>query len=212
MDSKGFVFLSFIADFNRIKQITTDIELIKSVCYNSHQIEYRIGSDGKDRIRPLTGWEQWVVPMNERDVSAQTDGPEELQSPALPHPQNFAHSDPYQMMRYAGPLSAPGAPGAPHEHGFPPMNGLGINGTGEHGSYSRPNPEADSFSNEQVESLNVIVRKQDHAESKETSSHPGATRTFSNGSLDGRHATDEMLTLEARTDGPLVNGHVPAQG
>ncbi len=56
MDSKGFVYLSFIAEFNRIKQLTTDMELIKLVCYQSRIIEFSVGLDGKERLRRREGW------------------------------------------------------------------------------------------------------------------------------------------------------------
>ncbi|KAF1956294.1 hypothetical protein CC80DRAFT_74104 [Byssothecium circinans] len=77
MDTKGFVFLSVIADFNRIKQLTEDVELIKSVCYQSRVIDYRIGNDGKDRVRCREGWEKFVLPVADRDASVQNEGPEE---------------------------------------------------------------------------------------------------------------------------------------
>ncbi|KAF2018875.1 hypothetical protein BU24DRAFT_106974 [Aaosphaeria arxii CBS 175.79] len=84
MDSQGFVFLSVLADFNRIKQLTTNIDIIKHVCHASPTIEYRVGVDGRDRLRRREGWEQWVLSSSDRDPSAQNDGPEELHSPPVP--------------------------------------------------------------------------------------------------------------------------------
>jgi la-related protein 1 len=74
MDSQGFVFFSVIAGFNRIKQLTTDHNLIKLVCYQSRNIVFRIGNDGQERLRPVENWEQWVLPMGQRDKLAQNDG------------------------------------------------------------------------------------------------------------------------------------------
>jgi la-related protein 1 len=247
MDSKGFVFLSVIADFNRIKQLTTDMELIKFACYHSREIEYRIGADGRDRIRRCDGWEQWVLPTGDRDLSAQNDGPDEVHHPPIPHPQGVAQGfDPF-MMRYAmGPMSGPTSPGLHQDPSFPTMNSTGINGAGSGpvggpgmgdasgfphpatntdamspqgpgapmfpGTHMMPgNMEADSFSDEQVEALTIIVRKQDPAQAS-IPSNPLAGRTFSNGTIDGRSTADEPPNLEARQNGPKVNGHVPAQG
>jgi la-related protein 1 len=123
MDSKGFVFLSFISDFNRIKHLTTDLELIKLVCYQSRAIEFRVGHDGKDRLRARENWQQWVMPVEERDPSAQNEGPEELYNPPIPHPNGF---DPNGNPRYADmPAMSPSAPGAYGTEGpHPTANGF----------------------------------------------------------------------------------------
>lgn len=81
MDSQGFVSLEFIAAFNRIKNLTTDIELLKLVCQQSSHVQYRTGEDGRDRLRRREGWEQWVLTMTDRDESAQNEGPKELHNP-----------------------------------------------------------------------------------------------------------------------------------
>ena len=47
----------------------TDVELIKAVCYQSRTIEFRIGQDGKDRLRVRENWVKWVLPPHERDPS-----------------------------------------------------------------------------------------------------------------------------------------------
>jgi la-related protein 1 len=87
MDSQGFVLLSFIAEFKRLKSMTTDLEMIKYVCQQSPNIEHRIGSDGIDRLRAAKAWENWVLPKGERDRTAQHDGPDCLHQPPHPHPQ-----------------------------------------------------------------------------------------------------------------------------
>ncbi|KZF18821.1 hypothetical protein L228DRAFT_271721 [Xylona heveae TC161] len=89
MDSQGFVFLSVIADFNRMKQLTQDLELIRYVCFQSRTIEFRTGLDGIDRLRRRDGWQQWVLNMEDRDPSAQNDGPAQIQQPPTPHPQGL---------------------------------------------------------------------------------------------------------------------------
>lgn len=96
MDSQGFVSLDFIAAFNRIKSLTTDIELLKLVCQQSSHVQYRTGEDGRDRLRRREGWDQWVLIMSERDESAQNEGPKELHNPPVPNPAGFDQSNPPQ--------------------------------------------------------------------------------------------------------------------
>ncbi|KAI7905594.1 uncharacterized protein BX663DRAFT_529753 [Cokeromyces recurvatus] len=58
MDSNGFVDLSFIANFNRVKGLTTDLNLIREALENSQVIEVK----GGDKIRKREGWETWLMP------------------------------------------------------------------------------------------------------------------------------------------------------
>ena len=84
MDSQGFVFLSVIVKFNRIRQLTSDIDLIRYVCKISPTIELQTGLDGIDRVRKVEGWQQWVLNMDERDAAAQNDGPSQIQQAQMP--------------------------------------------------------------------------------------------------------------------------------
>lgn len=104
MDSKGFVFLSVVANFSRMKKLTTDLELIKYACAGSKSIEWLVDGDGKDRLRPVKDWQKWVMPMEDRDPSARNEGSAELMQPNIPVPQGF---DPYSLhMRHSlgGPI------------------------------------------------------------------------------------------------------------
>lgn len=89
MDSQGFVSLDFIAGFNRIKQLSTDLELLKHVCQHSNSVEYRVSEDGIDRLRRRDGWNQWVLDLAERDKTAQNEGPKEHHTPKMPRPAVF---------------------------------------------------------------------------------------------------------------------------
>ncbi|KAJ4296706.1 hypothetical protein N0V90_006754 [Kalmusia sp. IMI 367209] len=223
MDSKGFVYLNVIADFNRIKHLTTDLELIKLVCYQSRTIEFRVGHDGKDRLRAREGWQQWVLPIAERDSSAQNEGPEELYNPPIPHPNGF---DPNGNPRY--PDMSATSPTAPVTFGsegpYPAVNGFhpgasqhgpvlpnegqtngviaeGVNGNAIPNGHPIDNStkavsgEPDSFSDAQVESLTVIVRKQDHSQMPVLP--PSTTRTFSNRPYSRNEVSDKS---EERVD------------
>ena len=239
MDSKGFVYLSVIAEFNRIKQLTTDMELIKLVCYQSKTIEFRIGLDGKDRLRRREGWEQWVLGIPERDPSAQNDGPDELHNPPIPHPNGFDQSG---MPRFTEMVAGSPTGLAPLPNGapYPAVNGIhsenpqnasmapedsipnGLMAEGLNG-FAAPNGhtneistktvsgEPDSFSDEQVENLTVVVRKQD--QSQTPALPPAASRTFSNGSLDSRSGMlDETEKTIGRQASLKANGTGPSQG
>ncbi|EUC33390.1 hypothetical protein COCCADRAFT_42382, partial [Bipolaris zeicola 26-R-13] len=121
MDSQGFVSLDFIANFNRIKHLSPDLDLIKAVCQQSKSIEYRTGEDGQDRLRRKDGWAQWVLDMAERDPSAQNEGPKELKQPQFTHPAGF---DPSSISQWQ--TMSPGFPMAPYgpDGAYPQMNGF----------------------------------------------------------------------------------------
>jgi la-related protein 1 len=233
MDSKGFVFFSVIAGFNRIKHLTTDPDLIKLVCYQSRNIEFRIGNDGNERLRLREGWEQWVLPMAQRESLAQNDGPDEVYNPPIPHPHGF---DQNGLPRYPEmPAGSPtGAVPFGNQGLYPAVNGFhpgadqhvtvqpnesvtngataeGVNGTAISNGHSidtstkAVSGEPDSFSDKQVESLTVVVRKQD--QSQLPALPPSVTRTYSNGSLDSRSSVpDEPRKLAGRQAIVLANG------
>lgn len=75
MDSQGFVALNFIANFKRIKTLTEDYELLRHVSRQLRSVEHYVGEDGVDRLRPREHWAQWVFPIDQRDPSAQSEGP-----------------------------------------------------------------------------------------------------------------------------------------
>ena len=77
MDSQGYVLLSFIAGFKRIKNLTEDLELLRHVSRQLRNVEHLAGGDGVDRLRPRERWAQWVLPFEQRDVSARSNGPPE---------------------------------------------------------------------------------------------------------------------------------------
>ncbi|EED24021.1 La domain family [Talaromyces stipitatus ATCC 10500] len=74
MDSQGFVRLSFIAGFKRIRNLTEDFEMLRHCGRQLRNAEYILSEDGLDLLRPREKWEHWVLPMDQRDSSAQNDG------------------------------------------------------------------------------------------------------------------------------------------
>ncbi|KAJ5160460.1 uncharacterized protein N7482_007464 [Penicillium canariense] len=74
MDSQGFVPLGVIASFKRVKSLTEDFEMLRHVSRSLRNVDYQIGEDGVDRLRPKERWAQWVLPVDQRDPSAQHEG------------------------------------------------------------------------------------------------------------------------------------------
>ena len=249
MDSKGFVFLSVLANFNRIRQLTQDMDLIRIVCLNSANIEIRTGSDAIDRLRKKEGWQQWILSMEERDPSARNEGSNHLQQPRLPQPpmygMPYGYEDvsetltPYMPQIHTVdnglPKELDGVSSGEHKaNGEVPMtNGIvgnasivetpisaavpdfapnlpPVNGRG----FSPIDPQAQnasSFTDEQVESLMIVVRKPISTSTNlPPPFHTASSRTFSNGSIDGRTIQDELSKYEERQSRPgvnLTNGH-----
>jgi la-related protein 1 len=232
MDSQGFVLLSFILNFNRIKQLTTDAELVRAACWRSPIIEFQQGvEDGKDRIRPMREWQNWVLPMQERAPEAQHDGPTSVQTPQLQYAPNQMFPGPMPPMGASSPASQGGLQYSP-EHGsvngghpVPPHNGDGtitqtpLSAAVPDFTPSMPsmlpshsesaiNSTADStFPDEQIGSLTIVVKKE-LSEPSGVESPPAATRTFSNGSLDPHAISDDVsgLRLSDQPTGGTTNG------
>ncbi|KAI4104406.1 MAG: hypothetical protein L6R37_003305 [Teloschistes peruensis] len=239
MDSQGFVFLSVLAKFNRIRQLTQDLELVRYVCLHSPQIEFRTGSDGCDRLRKREGWQQWILTLEERDPSVQNEGPSQMHQPDFP-PQtlygapygvderqitsphsanhNHYHGSDISSMTYL-PNSFPGpTPNghddqgmnvetpvveavpkiAPSLHAIDPVDSV---------SPEAYPPMQNTFSDEQVDLLMVVVRKSPNQPAHTLPPfHSANTRTFSNGSIDGRTISRELAALDGSLKQLSVNG------
>ena len=78
MDSQGYILLGVLTNFNRIRSLTQDLDIIRMACNQSPEIEFGTGPDGMDRVRKRHGWQSWVLSMEERDHTAKNDGPSEL--------------------------------------------------------------------------------------------------------------------------------------
>ncbi|KAG9528709.1 hypothetical protein KCU93_g4158, partial [Aureobasidium melanogenum] len=202
MDSQGFVFLTFVADFNRLKSLTTDYELLKYVCLNSPNIELRTGQDGKDRLRKAGDWEMWVLPMAERDPSAQNDGPVSFERPPVPHIGMVAPFYPGGMEQFAENAGFEEFRGrqakSPHrENGLSPL-----------GSYFIPaedmGGEPDNFPNTQIDNLTVVVRKHEEAP-RRAPYHTAGSRTFSDGSIDSKNIYEEVQKTKVQEKKPQTN-------
>jgi la-related protein 1 len=156
MDSQGWVPLSIIANFKRIKTLTDEamsMDTLRFVCQQVKSVEYMHGDDGDDRLRRRDGWEGFVLDKNERFPAAQNDGPSlRAQVPPMP------------MMSIP---SAEGMPFTPQQVksppvGMPPMNS-GYNQPSA--AQFAPIPSLDGHSGDQV-----FYPTQDHSRRDMTTS------------------------------------------
>lgn len=212
MDSQGFVYLSFIANFSRMQKLTSDLELIRVAAEGSEIIELAQGSDGIDRLRARNGWESWVMPMEHRAPSAKNEGPSELTHPQTQRAQSA-------LPQGASTFSPNGMEPAFQPYGFQqpamvPVNGH-ANGVAQHHesplSAAVPNfapglplhtvesntlAAETTFTDQEIESLTVVFG----SPSRDEKPFP-PTRSFSNGSI-----TDDMQDQENRNSGLEMDG------
>ena len=244
MDSQGYVFLSVLVKFNRIKQLTQDPEVVRWVCLQSPNIEICTAADGIDRLRKKHGWDQWVLAMEERDSSARNDGPDQVEPPHIPqHPmlsmpygydgisEGFAPYSPPTQTIDDGPKhrTRNAVPQAFVPAAAPPMANGNISGSpvtqtplstavpdfspnlpetnGQSFSLlDSPALNTSSFSDEQVESLVVVRKPTKEKAPQEPPFASASSRTFSNGSIDVRTMSDELLRFEDRQPRAGING------
>ncbi|KAL1864270.1 hypothetical protein VTK73DRAFT_6019 [Phialemonium thermophilum] len=98
MDSKGFVPLSVIANFNRMRDLAPDLDAIRLACEQSDKIDYVVGEDHVERLRLHDKWDRFVLSMEEREEEARNDGPVHFS-------WKSRHTRPYP-----GPVVMPGYP------------------------------------------------------------------------------------------------------
>ncbi|ESZ89829.1 hypothetical protein SBOR_9787 [Sclerotinia borealis F-4128] len=237
MDSQGFVYLHFVADFKRIQSLSRDVEMLRYASQQSTEIEIVKGEDGIDRLRRRDGWDQWVMPSEERVESFKyNDGPTTLIRENHPPPRDMG-----QMMMPGQEMGSPAfSPGGNdfvrYGHGasqVPLSNGNGIHyhedtplsaavpnftpGLSPINGNTVPTPDPlaseTTFTDEQVENLNLVFSQASRkASDQKPAKHPyhhSSSRTFSNGSIDGRSINEELY--EERQGRSLVNGSHPQE-
>jgi len=135
MDSQGFVPISFIAQFNRMRELLVDINVLRQACAESTLLELVVGNDGVERVRSKEGWEKWVIQdMSLRDPSARHSGPSSWQQ------FTGGYQPPMMSPPYSGEVPQVFSP--TNEHGFgnyhngnyglPPLNVPVMNGINGH--------------------------------------------------------------------------------
>ena len=108
MNSQGFVPLELVAGFNRIKQLTSDLGMVRDVCFESNLLETRVAEDESVWLRKGVDWQQWVMDMDSRVPHARNDGPK---FPAFPPLQTYGVSptfnEGHEMLPRSGTASVP---------------------------------------------------------------------------------------------------------
>ncbi|CAJ0640168.1 8111_t:CDS:2 [Entrophospora sp. SA101] len=61
MDSEGYVDISLLAGFNRVKALTLEEEIIREALLNSHIVEVK-----GDKVRKRDEWGFWLLPKQVR--------------------------------------------------------------------------------------------------------------------------------------------------
>lgn len=216
MDSQGFVLLSVIASFKRIKSLTEDTELLRLVCRQLKNVEFCPGEDGIDRLRKKDKWEQWVLSMELRDPSAQNDGPAQVTTPtegpkdgtvntaqtegSIPYTNGVGHDTPAAV----GPSDATNVDDSSRPGKLsstaPEFMPLAPAAAQSENVNVRKAVDESSFPNEQIENLVIVVRKP--GVSSPTSQSPiliPSFRSFSSGFVDGFQTAGGTVTPERRS-------------
>lgn len=228
MDSQGFVLLSFIANFKRIKNLTEDFDLLRHCCRQLRNAEYQVGEDGIDRLRPREKWEQWVLGMEQRDPSARTDGPP---PPKTRSAADAEKHDDNTVASYAGSTALPNGsaqdtsqtsanatPNGTTEHNvlhtslsstapeFTPFVPLAVQN--ESSNVGIPN-DHNVFPDDQVENLVIVVRKPGSCSPPLQNFLNQFPRSCANGSVDGSKTAGGTVTSDGNPNVP-TNGRTSA--
>lgn len=97
MDSRGWIAISLIASFNRVKQLTMDSQLVRDVLTLSSLVQVR-GS----MVR-MGGWESFVLPDAKPSIVEDQPAPQAYQNmgaydePQQPYQQNYPSQHPQQQ-------------------------------------------------------------------------------------------------------------------
>ncbi|CUS13967.1 unnamed protein product [Tuber aestivum] len=69
MDNDGYVALSFIAKFNRVRSLTQDVNILRDACMQSQDL-YLVPGPDDWYLRKAEGWDKWILAEEEREPSA----------------------------------------------------------------------------------------------------------------------------------------------
>jgi la-related protein 1 len=183
MDSQGFVPLHFIAAFARMRQLSTDMALIRAVCEESNEVDFVVSDDNTELLRRRKDWVTFVYPMEEREELARNPGPAQFSYRSRSYlnyaPQyNGAPGMPYGMQSppaFYPSGEQPFQPFPDEQHGGPVTNGM-VNG---HGPATQLSADVPDFS----PSGPGAFAQQGHGDAAHTKSnlHPEASPVVPNG-------------------------------
>ncbi|PTD11735.1 hypothetical protein FCULG_00004012 [Fusarium culmorum] len=79
MDSQGFVSLHFVFQFRRLRDMAVEnMNLVRLACEDSTEIDFAVADDGIELLRRRDGWQNFVLPIDERDEMARRQGPSQV--------------------------------------------------------------------------------------------------------------------------------------
>lgn len=117
MDTEGYVPITLIAGFNRVRGLTSDMSLVRASLELSKILEVK--QDSGDLLRKKEGWETWVLPAAGTSATTKTDSgaPQIIKSvPAGPAPiptlASLAHKKATPATNNTHTRSAPAAAAA----------------------------------------------------------------------------------------------------
>jgi la-related protein 1 len=214
MDSQGFVMLNFIANFKRIRNLTEDFDLLRHCSRQLRNAEYQFGEDGIDRLRPREKWEQWVLAIEQRDPSAQTDGP--------PPAKTYSFADDNVAVPFANgsiqdvsQTSANAIPNGTTEHSVPrrslssmapeftPFVPVGVQN--ESANVGKPN-YYNVFPDDQVENLVIVVREPGSYTPPQQHLLSHSPRALSSRFVDGSKTAGGSVTSDEKPVAPPNGG------
>ncbi|XP_044714823.1 la domain-containing protein [Hirsutella rhossiliensis] len=149
MDSQGFVNLHFVAAFKRIRELTSDMGMIRAVCESSSELDFVVGEDDVERLRRRSGWQSFVLPMEDRDDFARNAGPSHITFKNRPYALGPQFSGISPASFGVSPPLGYNPQGEPQFQQFSEGHGLngGVNGGGlTHSGSSQLSAEVPDFS------------------------------------------------------------------
>ncbi|CAO3596157.1 unnamed protein product [Absidia cylindrospora] len=92
MDTNGYVDLSFLANFNRVKNLSTDLSLIQNALSQSEVVEVT----PENKIRKREGWQMWILPPqnNKTSTTKETVNTTSIPAPITTSNNNASKSTP----------------------------------------------------------------------------------------------------------------------
>lgn len=199
MDSQGWVPLSVIANFKRIKTLTEDnmtLETVRYVCQTVKSVEFLPGPDGDDRLRRRDNWRDFVLPYEERFESARHEGP-------IQNPEHYNRSSALeQNSSVEGPFTPSHVRSPPI--GVAPTNG--IYNTSSPMTYVPGAPNETQlfngafvppFEEPPVESVHRPSVHSTHSHTSTTTRSPTQVAAPPTGSINGHHRHSSRSDIEA---------------
>lgn len=138
MDSQGFVPLTVIAEFSRVRSIAPgNPQALRDACSDSEVIEFVLGDGKTELLRRREDWQKYVLPEGNRKEHARNPGPTNFESMSR---HSMHMSAPGYHQQGSIPFPYPSISSPPYGGSFPGdmypayLNGPGYNNQGVNGA------------------------------------------------------------------------------